>query len=193
MKIILLLFQCMLSSALSAPAATPVDVNQLKKALAKYHAMATLEVPFKQTKTLKDIQLKLESEGVLKVQLPNRVEWKVNKPQALDMVLEQDKVTLKSDGKEDTFRASEGSAKDQRAFHDLLNWLRLDAEALMKDYDVTEVGKNRYRFTAKKADMGMKALTMNLNKNGHVETLTFEEIAGDEIVIRFGAPKVKYK
>lgn len=185
--IFLFLIQCIPSLA------APVDANQLKKALAKYQAMASLEVHFHQIKTLKDIQLKLESDGVLKVQLPNRVEWKVQKPQRLDMILEQDKVTLKSEGKEETFRASEGSAKDRRAFTDLLNWLRLDADALVKDYEVSETGPRTYRFSAKNSGTGMKALTMKIGAAGAVETLTFDEASGDEIHIVFGAPKVKYR
>ena len=154
--------------------AAPVDSAQLKRALAKYQAMSSLEVPFKQTKTLKDIQMKLESEGLLKVQLPNKVEWKITKPQALEMTLDQDRITIQSDGKKDTFRASEGSGKDQRAFRDLLNWLRLDAEALQKDYDITSLKAGVYRFRARNSETGMKALTMNLNKAGHVDTLNFE-------------------
>ncbi len=165
----LLFIQCISSWA------TPVDASQLKKALAKYQAMTKLEVPFKQTKTLKDIQLKLESEGVLKVQLPNKVEWKVTKPQALEMILDQDKITLKSEGGEDTLRATDASAKDQRAFRDMLNWLRLDADALVKDYEVSQAKANHFRFQSKREDSGMKGLTMKLNSSGHVETLSFEE------------------
>lgn len=187
--IFILAMQCMLSSA---GASSAFDAVALKRVLSKYQSMSSLQVAFKQTKTLKDIQLKLESEGVLKVQLPNKVEWKITKPQPLEMMLDQETITLSSDGKTSVFRMSEGSTKDQRAFHAMLNWLRLDADALLKDYDVTELGKNRYRFAAKKGDTGMKALIMTVNKNGHVETLTFEEIAGDEILIRFGAPKVVY-
>jgi len=187
--IFILLIQCIWSTQ----AASPVAPAELKTALAKYQAMASLEVPFKQIKTLKDIQLRLESEGILKVQLPNRVEWKVLKPQPLEMVLEQDKVTVKSDGKEDTFRASEGSAKDQRSFHDLLNWLRLDADALTRDYQVSRLSPNRYRFVAKNPDSVIKALNMDLSKAGHLQKLTFEEAAGDEIRIEFGIPQVKYQ
>ncbi len=171
---------------------TPVGKAELQRVLGKYQAMSSLEVSFKQTKTLKDIQLKLESEGVLKVQLPNTVEWKIQKPQPLEMLLDKDVIKLKSDGKESIFHASEGSAKDQRAFHDLLNWLRLDASAILENYNVVQEGKNRYRFHAKNSASGMKSLVMNLNRIGHVETLSFEELAGDEIAIRFGTPAVKY-
>lgn len=155
--------------------------------------MENFEVPFKQVKMLKDLQLKLESEGFLKVHLPNKVEWKVTKPQPLELTLEENRITIRSDGKVDKFDASEGSVKDQKGFRDLLDWLRLDADGLLKNYKVTQLGPNRYKFESLNPGIGMKALTMSLGKSGHVSSLSFEELGGDEILISFGHPKVKYR
>ena len=158
----------------------------------KYQKLKSLEVSFEQTKILKDMQIELKSSGVLKLEPPNKVEWKITKPQPLTVRLDKDRIAITSDGKTETFKTGEGpTAKDRRNFEDLLNWLSLDAHAIAKNYSVTKLGERNFRFQAKRPDATIRDMTMTLNKNGHVDLLKFDEASGDQISIRFATPKVK--
>jgi hypothetical protein len=184
-----------LSPALAAPSPRNVSVDDLKKALTLYHSISRLDVDFQQTKTLKDMDLKLKSEGHLTLSLPQRVEWKILKPTPLTVELEKDKITIHSGSGTQVFSQAENpSAKDRESFQTLLTWLKLDAEEINRKYDVTLTGPGQYRFTSKNPDEPvMKSLEMKLSKAGHVQELRFHEASGDQVQIRFAKPKVTYR
>ena len=178
-----------------AAAEKPVSAEQLEQALTKYQAIERLDVDFKQTKTLKDIQLDLKSEGHLTLELPGRVVWKVLKPQPMTVNLEQEKITIESPTSKQTFSQAENpSAKDRQTFATMLTWLKLDAHAIAEKYTVLETGKNRFRFLSKDPNEPViKSLEMQMDGAGHVAHLLFEEVSGDSIKLQFAKPKVIYK
>jgi outer membrane lipoprotein-sorting protein len=193
--------QCILSISLLplswAWAATeqPVSVDQLQKALSAYQSIEQLDVDFKQTKTLKDIQLDLKSEGHLTLKLPDLVVWKILKPQPMTVDLDQQKITIHSPSSTQTFEQSQNpSAKDRRSFATMLTWLKLDAGAIAAKYSVTEPAPRHYRFVSKDPHEPMlKSLEMEMTAAGHVAELTFEEVSGDQIHLHFGKPTVTYR
>lgn len=196
MKIIaLFLIQCVWSLAVEPK---PVSPEHLKQALKKYEGLETLETSFKQVKTVKGMDLKLDSEGTLKITFPNKVEWKVTKPEKVTVVLIGDRIQISSDGKTQEFRASEGSAKDQAAFQDLLRWLKLDADGILRAYNVMETSGGQkprvFNFIPKEsAGVPLKNLFLTLSADGHMEKLFFNETSGDDIAIKFSKPKLKYR
>ena len=180
------------ASVAVAEAQLPVTLAGLQKALGKYQEMESLEVDFHQIKSLKDVQIQLESSGHLSVSESNRIEWKVFKPEPLKVVLENNTISVGLNGKSETFHAGDGpSGKDREGMNDLLNWLKLDAQAIMKSYDVTRLKTSTYRFVSKKKQSTLISLNMQLSNAGYVSKLTFYEASGDEIEITFAQPKIK--
>jgi outer membrane lipoprotein-sorting protein len=173
----------------------PVTVEELQRALTKYQAIERLDVDFKQTKTLKDIELDLKSEGHLTLKLPAEVEWKILKPQPMTVVLADQKITIHSASSTQTFSQAENpSAKDRQSFQTMLTWLKLDAAAIADKYKVSEIGPREYRFVAKDPNEPVvKSLQMKMDPSGHVADLLFEEVSGDSLKLTFAKPKVIYK
>lgn len=184
-----------LEAAFAAEAPRKVGIEELEKALTLYKSIEHLEVDFKQTKTLKDMDLKLNSEGHLTVNHPNKVEWKILKPTPLTVELEKGTITINSaSGTQKFSQAENPSAKDRESFQTLLSWLRLDAREISEKYDVTKLALHNYRFEAKDPNTPvMKALEMKVAATGHVTDLKFEEASGDSVEIQFSKPKVKYR
>lgn len=178
-----------------AAAEKPVTVEQLQKALSKYQAIERLDVDFKQVKTLKDIALDLKSEGHLTLKMPKEVEWKVLKPQPMTVTLADQKITIKSPSNTQTFSQEQNpSAKDRKSFQTMLTWLKLDAQAIAEKYAVSETGPREYKFISKDPkEPVVKAMTMKMDKTGHVASLLFEEVSGDSMRLNFSQPKVVYK
>lgn len=172
-----------------------LDVNQLQRALAFYQSIKHLEVDFKQTKILKDLNLRLASEGHLTLALPDRVIWKIEKPQSMSVDLNQEKITIQSSTNTQTYSATENpSVQDRQNFATMLSWLKLDARAIAGKYEVRELAKRRYLFIAKETKAAvLKSLEMELTPAGHVAKLIFQEISGDEMRIQFAKPKVVHR
>ncbi|MGZ3723189.1 MAG: LolA family protein, partial [Bdellovibrionales bacterium] len=147
------------------------------------------------TKTLKDIQLDLKSEGHLTLQRPDQVEWKILKPQPMTVNLAQQKITIKSASSTQTFsQADNPSTKDRQSFATMLTWLKLDATAIADKYKVTETGTRQFRFVSKDPNEPViKSLEMQMDDSGHVSNLLFEEVSGDSIRLAFAKPKVTYR
>jgi outer membrane lipoprotein-sorting protein len=166
--------------------------GNLKTALAKYQNIERLDVTFEQTKTLKDMDLKIKSSGNLTLVPPGKVEWNVIKPQPLFVTLEPGKITVTADGKTETYKPGQGGTQaDRKNLEDLLNWMRLDAEAIERDYFVAQEDPGVFTFQSRREGASLKHLTMWLTKNGDVKKLVFQEASGDKMEIAFGTPKVK--
>jgi len=174
--------------------ATPTQVAkpELEKALAFYQSIKKLEVDFKQTKILKDIQLELTSEGHMTMILPDHVQWKILKPEPMTVDLDQQKITIHSSSGKQTFSQAENpSARDRKSFATMLSWLKLDAGAIMSQYEVQKTAARRFHFIAKdKEEPMLKSIELELTAAGHVATLLFQEVSGDEIRLEFKKPKV---
>ena len=173
----------------------PVTQPELQSALKLYQNIQKLDVDFKQTKTLKDIQLDLKSEGHMTMTLPDHVQWKILKPEPMTVDLQQQKITIHSATNTQTFSQDQNpSAKDRKSLATMLSWLKLDAGAIMSQYDVVQLAPHKFRFTAKDKDEPMlKSLEMELTPAGHVAVLLFHEASGDEIRLQFAKPKVVLK
>jgi outer membrane lipoprotein-sorting protein len=172
---------------------SPVSVEALKKALAKYQNVKTLDVDFHQTKTIKDMKGgKLESSGHLRVERPARVLWKIVRPEPLNVTLDAEKIVITgSDGSTETFKAADAaSPRDRRNLEDMLNWLKLDAVAISSSFNVMRLNATTLVFEPKHEGAAMKKLEMSLNPKGDVRELKFLEASGDEMTLSFGQPKI---
>lgn len=152
----------------------------LKTALKKYQNVESLTVGFEQMKILKDMDFRLKSEGQMSVTPPNHIIWEVRKPAPLKFELDTEDAN------------SAIPEKQRREIAQMILWLRLDPDALSKDYEVVENSPNSFSFTAKNKDGVFKSMQLTL-KNGFAETVTLDENSGDRIALKFARPNVKYK
>lgn len=173
-------------------AAESVAVEDLRTALKQYQGMESLEVDFKQTKSLKDMDFKIESEGHMSLQMPDLVRWQLNKPSPLKVELNRDTITMETGGKSNRVETKDIPPAQRREFLNMLNWLKLDADSIAALYTVNRLGPDAFEFIARDQNAMFKTLEMNLNKSGHVKSMRFKEKSGDEMLLRFDKPKVKY-
>jgi outer membrane lipoprotein-sorting protein len=169
-------------------ASAPLTRDQLAEQLEAYRSIRTLHAHFHETKHLKDLKIDLTSEGELDLERPTRVVWRVTSPSPLTVTLEKDKLSITSDGKREQYEM-EGRAKE--SLKALVAWLELDPDALMANYRVLSLGKDRFRFEPKDTNAPVQSLQMKIRAKGYVERLEIEERSGDSLDIRFDPPRVE--
>lgn len=165
---------------------------ELKKALALYQSIEKLQARFHQTKTLKDLNVRLQSEGELTLAKPDTVIWDVRKPSPMKMELTAGEARLTTATGTQTLKADAGPQAEN--MKNLSAWLKLDADALAKNYSVEAAGKNAFRFKARDQKQSpFLGLDLTLAPDGHVQRLVLAERSGDEIDIKFDPPHVLKK
>jgi hypothetical protein len=170
--------------------AAEVDQNSLSKHLKEYQAIQRLESTFKQTKSFKDLKLKLKSEGQFTLdRIHKKVIWHIKKPADLKVTMTDDFITTKEEGRKDeqTLKLSElGNGRLAQSMGMLVSWLEMDASKLIRQYSVFELADRKFRFVPK--DKGLspfEALEMQLNGKGLVEHVEISEKSGDHMSIDF--------
>lgn len=197
------LISCLISlclPAISTNAATfsPVPEAELAKALAKYQKIATLSVHFRQKKSLKDMDLNLESEGDLELTPPQRVIYKVNKPARLVVTMTPSEIRFEngsgSDATVQTFKTTAIPGEtEKRNMQAMVNWLKMDPQALSREYLISTDHENNFHFAPREvATSPFQQLELKLGSSGHVKHLTMHERSGDQIEFFFDEPKITY-
>jgi outer membrane lipoprotein-sorting protein len=183
-----------LTLSLTAYAAPqPVSVDELKSTLHLYQSISQLDVDFHQTKTLKDLGIQLQSSGTLKVSPPDTVLWRVLKPSPVTVTLNHGTVVIQTASGTQKFSQDENpSEKDRQNFNNMLSWLKLDADAISKQYEVTKLDATHLQFSAKqKEGNSIQRIHLQLTPSGNIANLKMDEASGDTIDIRFGTPKIQ--
>lgn len=179
--------------------AARITEAQIVEKLKLYAALTTLDVDFKQTKTLKDMNLQLKSEGHLTLRRPDRLIWKITRPQPLEILMSPNALTIRSgvgqDAQTQTLNTEAlGSDQASRSMVGLLAWLNLDGHALAQDYEIYAVGQRLFRFLPKdKAMSPFASLEMKLSSDGQLERLALAEKSGDRLDIQFAKPKIGHR
>lgn len=84
----------------SFAASSEESLQKVRDVLLKHKEV---EGDFKQTRTVKDLKLKLQSEGKFQFKLPLDLTWNQKKPFAMDLLMTSDKIVQKNaDGSEQT-------------------------------------------------------------------------------------------
>lgn len=177
-------------------AATPISEQTLAEKLKAYASISSLEVDFKQTKTLRDMGLQLKSEGHLKIKRPDHLIWEITKPSPISVSLNQKEILIRSgkgaDAQTQTFQVSDApSGQAVKSLTGLITWLNLDSKAIAEQYLVYAIGQQSFRFEPKqKNSTPFENLEMTLDSDGHLKHLTLHELSGDSLDIEFGKPKL---
>jgi hypothetical protein len=175
-----------------------IDEKELSQVLGMYKAIAKMEVPFHQVKKLKEINLPLSSDGILKVQQPDVI-WEIKKPSHLVVFLTPQQIRIESgDGTEKStqviHRGDLGQGKESQSLQSLVSWLQMDAHQLSQEYAISRLANQEYLFEPRaKAVSPFEKLQMTLSSKKYVQHLTLFEKSGDSIEISFGEPKIEPK
>lgn len=174
-----------------------MSLPELKQALHFFQSIERLNVTFKSTKILKDINVKIESAGSLLVERPNKVVWSVKTPSPVQVDLDATQIQIQAGtGDTKTIQKLELSAlkgtSAENSLAALVSWLKLDADKIYELYLPEKLSKNRYRFTTRKQeDSPIRAMEAELGEQGDMRKLKVLEKTGDEMNIRFGIPQIK--
>ena len=195
------LLQCVLFASMGLilmAAAKPIDEAQLSKALAKYHSIEKLKVGFKQKKFLKDMNMSLESEGVLSLMPPSLVIYQLTKPAPMKVTLDPEQIKIEngsgSDAKVQIIKTSTiPGESEKRNLKAMVTWLKMDPHALAGEYEISESEKNHYLFRPHDSTSAFQSLEMELGKSGHVSHLIMKEQSGDRIEFFFETPQINYQ
>lgn len=158
--------------------------------------MENLDVRFSQVKILKDINVRLLSEGRLQIKKPNVVIWEIEKPAFSRVTLKGGEMRIQSDvGKpEEVFNAKEGGREADRNIRSMMVWLKMDAEEMFREYRVWEVLPRTFRFEPFQKDLvPFQNLTMELSAKGDLKKLKIHEKSGDDLEISFATPRMNFK
>ncbi len=180
-------------------AQVPLNTEELSKKLQFYTPIETLQATFKQTKHLKEMGMKLESEGELKVHRPDRVVWQITKPGRVQLTLQGSDVILETgEGKEykvDRFSLNSPMKKEiSQGLLSMMAWLKLDIPMIQNSFTVSSIEGGGFRCEPKDKKAALFAsLDFYVHSKGHLEQLILNEKSGDRIEIRFQAPQVTFK
>lgn len=196
----LLLWLCCLAQGSQVQAATLTE-KQLSERLAQYRSISRLEATFKQTKTIKDLDVQIKSEGRFVLEKGGKVQWEILKPSHVVISMNHEVVKIQTDGENGKEIQTQTvhfndlpSKKVAQSLSGLMVWLNLDSHELASKYDVSKE-KNEFRFTPreKKSFDPFQNLLMALDAHGHVKEVKILENSGDFIDIEFGNPKITPK
>jgi outer membrane lipoprotein-sorting protein len=172
----------------------PLTEPELAQKLRQYQSISTLEATFKQTKTIRKMDVVINSEGHFKVTRPTSLDWQVVKPSPVVISMDDQQVKIVTDGETQVFKLKElPSDNVAQSLKGLFALLDLNATELYRHYDVFSE-RNGFKFIPKQGDGSpFKSLIMSFDKSAFVRKVEIKEISGDSIVIEFGIPKVVSK
>ena len=178
-----------------AASESPVTETQLAEKLRFYATIGTLEADFHQVKDLKELGMKMTSEGRLILKRTDSVIWEVTKPARVKVELGTTGIRITSgEGATATVQnfpiEQMPNDKNTSSLHDLVAWLKLDAHALSTEYTITKTTSDHFVFTPKKVGP-FKSMEMDLSGAGHLERLVLNETSGDEMIMTFARPRVR--
>ena len=177
---------------------TKVTETELASALQKYQKIAQLNVQFKQTKTLKDMDIALASQGDLQWKLPDQVIYKITKPAALKVTMTPKTIEIENGtGPTATKQTIETSSMpgdaEKRSLQAMVTWLKMDPVLLSKEYEITTNHASDFKFVPREPkNSPFTQLDLQLDGGGHVKKMEMSEKSGDHINFVFDKPEIVY-
>ena len=137
------------AAARAEPAPQAITQQELSQKLRLYESIHTLEVSFTQTKVIKDIDVKLTSEGRFKIIRPEKIIWEITKPSAVKVTLDKAEIRIESGagaGQHVQVLKLGDSLPDKAAksMTGLIAWLNLDSLKLYAQYFIFRAGAQHH-------------------------------------------------
>lgn len=192
-KLLQLLGFCAALAGSEAP--SPVTEGQFAEKLRNYKTIAHLKTKFRQTKSFRNIDMTIKSEGTLELSPPGGVIWKILKPSYVMVSMNKDQFTMGagqgSEYSEQTIRLSEVNSSQKKSLAGLVAWLEMNPEKLYAQYEISKTAENSFLFFPKdKKENPFKSLTMTLDNKGNLKQLLIDEVSGDKLKMDFDPPEI---
>jgi outer membrane lipoprotein-sorting protein len=182
-----------------APAKATIDRVELEKKLSKYKGLSELKVPFTQTKIVKGSTIKVTVRGNLHVVFPDLVKWNIVQPGRSEVLISKDSIKVSTYDREGKLQSESYNLKDPKlaeatnAITALSAWLKLDVDAISKDYDFFQEEPSLIHFVPKAGrNLPFTDLRMKTKPNGALQGLAMVESSGDSLEFEFQEPEMKY-
>ncbi len=175
-----------------------INESELAQVLEKYRDISSLESRFTQVKKLVDTNIKLKSEGRLKLNSPDTIVWQIDKPSKLVVTMKSKEIQIVSgegvDQTTQTFKHGENSTQEpfEKDLGALVTWLKFDPHALATEYQITKPSADTYAFEPKHS-MIFRHIEMKLANTGYAKQVTLTENSGDVLDISFENTVVTHK
>lgn len=183
-----------LASLCAAGQGTPIPERALAAKLEHYRRISDLRVTFRQVKWMKEMGIRLDSQGELALHRPDQVTWRISRPSPLLVRLGGGHIHIETgSGADRTVQdfpmANLPSDRGARALAGLVAWLRLDAHAIAAQYQVVELGPRSFRFSPRPGvECAFAGLELELSREGNLKRLAIDELSQDRLEIEFGKP-----
>jgi hypothetical protein len=163
---------------------SPSDL--LLKILNAHQKKIPVKKRFTQTKSIKEMDLKLESEGQLEVKSPGHATWTILKPAYLSVEVSPEEIKIFNDAK-GTPRVikKNNSASSEMEGGDWLKILMEKPEKILDSFDVTLSGADRYHLISKKKNQGFDFVELVFTKTSDLREVKIQENADDSLTIHF--------
>ncbi len=174
-----------LTFILSTGQAAPLTAVQLKEMLKKYQKDLFLQGQVKQEKLIKELDLRLKSEGLFEIHKSSAqgltIDWNIKKPENLHVCIEGSTLYIQDSNQKAPIQQDLNKVDDQSqgSFAVLRTLMEMDTDRLLKDFSVYKA-KDQLTLESKKV-----TVHISLNKDDLFKQIKFVEASGDELKIDF--------
>ncbi len=168
-----------------------IPTDALEKLFYKQQQAKEFQASFVQKKSIKSIDVILESNGKMKV-ATEKIIWEVFSPSHLTVIIAKDKITITSgddpkNEKTETYDRNQIGNKNFSYIEDLFSVWKLEWEALQKRYSVKsyDLKAKTILLAPNTAGGNMQSIEIKLGANDLLQTVKLYEKSGDYMVIDF--------
>jgi hypothetical protein len=186
--------------------AAPLTLPQLKKDFHFFMDHPSVDGKFSQTKSLKDVDVKIQAEGHFSMRNMSvgearskawDVEWVIDKPSRVAVRLNSERIEIQSaDGVIQKYPMKDLTEQSPK-FSSLLVWMKMNPEELSQNYQVEKQAGSSKKATApvfvmtpRDSAQPFDKVEVQLRPDGAPQTFRIIEKSGDELQIDFKAIKV---
>ncbi len=160
--------------------------GKLQEILIKHQAQVPFHLNFTQMKSVKEMGIELPSEGELEVKEKGHATWKILKPAFLSVEISPEAVKIYNDPK-GTPRVIQKNAANGSEFEGG-SWMKLlmeNPEAVMKNFTISDLGKNRFKLVPLNKKEGFDSLELSFKDDAQIEEVLIQENTEDTLKINF--------
>ena len=172
--------------------AADLPLEKLKSELSVYQKNHSISGQFLQTKFIKELSLKLKSEGHFNViqqkNKPDFIFWQILKPEEINICITGATLFIqtKNANKSETIEQnlSDIEANDPTGMAKLHSLMIVDSEVLFKKFNITKI-KNTLTLKTKNQKDNINKIELTLNNNKLIEEVQVFDQNGDILKIQF--------
>ena len=157
----------------------------------KFDRPISLQAYFSQKKTIKELDITIETSGrfqiLKKSQEQALVNWDFEKPEQIKICIDSTKIVYNNISlkKKSIFQASDMNQAQNPALAQLIDLIKLDSEKIYKKFDIKK-NKNRIKASPKGENKKVfSAIEIEVDKNKNVTYAQITETTGDQLEIKF--------